>query len=148
MQKSPADIEFNLLSDPRQLVIVCTAVRQFAQIHGLDEKSQRQLELAVDEVCSNVICHAYKGNREKHYRVRCSIQNNQIIVEVVDHGIEFTLQDYPKPKLDCSLKERQSGGLGIHFVKKLMDELEYIKLPTGENCCRMKKTLNQQPTVS
>lgn len=139
MKNTSAELEFTLLSDPRQLVIVCTAVRQFAELHGFDEKSLRQLELAVDEVCSNVICHAYNGNRKQHYRVRCGFEDQQLFVEVIDRGIMFSLQDCPKPKLDCSLRERPTGGLGIHFVKKLMDHLDYFQLPSGENCFRMEK---------
>jgi serine/threonine-protein kinase RsbW len=141
MAEQVPELELNLQTDPRQLVIACTAVRQFAQIHGIDEKSLRQLELAVDEVCSNIICHAYNGDRKSHYRIRCYIKENDLVVEVMDSGKGYSSEENGKIKPEPCLRDRANGGLGVQLIKKMTDHVEYVKLPTGENCCRFSKTL-------
>lgn len=93
------------------------------------------LVLAVNEACMNVIQHGYQGGA------------GEITLEIlaVPDGIEFRIGDTaPHTELTDwqprDLKDIRPGGLGVHFIRKLMDELSY--LPTQEatgNCLSMKK---------
>ncbi len=135
----PSFVEVSLLSDPKYLAVVCTMIREFARLHGMVEELLRKIELAVDEVCSNVIVHAYEGRHDAVYRVRCTYDEPRLVIEVFDRGHSFSLEQCPKPKLEGPLKSRGTGGLGIHFIRKIMDEVEYEGHLGGENCFRMIK---------
>lgn len=132
-------IEFVVTSDPKNLESVCARIRDFAEKAGADQKLLRHIELAVDEICSNVICHAYNGQRDQTYKVCAKVEEQKLVVDVIDHGISFSPSCIKKPKLEGCPTTRGIGGLGIHFVKKIADEIEYGKLPSGENRFRIYK---------
>jgi len=64
-------------------------------------------------------------------------------VEVEDDGRQFNPLELPEPDLEKKLEERPIGGLGIHLVRNLMDELEYRRTH-NKNILIMKKKINQR----
>lgn len=134
-------VEMTVKSDPRELEKVCTQVRNFAECVGLGERCARHLELVVDEICSNVICHAYQNKHDQFYHVRASVIDQEIVIQIIDHGQSFCFECVEKPDTSCELQDRSIGGLGLHFVKKLSDSAHYETLPSGENCFAIHKKL-------
>ena len=107
---------------------------------GIAEATTSRVQLAVDEACTNVIKHAY------------SEQNGviTIILELVDDDLIITIRDYGKPfdpdsvshpDLEADLDKRKVGGLGIYFMKKLMDDISYTFDPKKGNELTMRKRL-------
>lgn len=138
---SPARISLELPADPNLLVVACSCVRLFAQVHGLSDRECQRLELATDEVCSNVICHAYERDAERRYRIEADVEDNAIVVRVFDSGNTFALSDVKIPDTACCLQERPIGGLGIHLVRKVTDSVDYRTTAEGEHCFEFIKRL-------
>lgn len=84
-----------------------------------------EIELAVEEVLVNIINYAYPQG-EGQIEITCSSDSrDQITFEIVDSGIAFNMLAYSDPDTTEEIEERRIGGLGIFFVKQLMDDVQY-----------------------
>jgi len=84
-----------------------------------------RLTLALDEIVSNVIRHAFDDGADHHIEVRLDVANGMVTATVEDDGVPFDPRDAAAPALDAPLEERQAGGLGMHLVRSTMDEIAY-----------------------
>ena len=85
-----------------------------------------QIQLAVNEACTNIIQHAYSGESEKPIRIICSMSGNDLLIRIRDWGKSFDPTSIPSPEIDSELFERQLGGLGIFLMRQMMDEVSYV----------------------
>jgi serine/threonine-protein kinase RsbW len=101
------------------------------------EDAQFDLQLAVEEACANVIEHAYEA-KGGALRITFATRGPDVILTVIDQGPPFDPTSVAAPDLNLPLEERRIGGLGIHLIKRLMDELDYTTTERG-NVVRMVK---------
>ena len=105
------------------------AIDQFvadaAECAGFDGCTVYQVQLAVDEACSNIIEHAYGG--EGRGVIECShyIRDGDLTIVLRDYGQPFDPSDVPEPDVEAGLEERPEGGLGLYFIRKIMDEVTF-----------------------
>ncbi len=108
------------------------AIRRFAvqaaADAGLDEKGLCAVEMAVDEACSNIIEHAYRGISNGQIECTCESDATSFTVILRDRGRPFDILQVPEPDLKASLKKRKVGGLGIYLMRQLMDVVRYENL--------------------
>jgi serine/threonine-protein kinase RsbW len=123
-------------------------VREFvgaaAQKCGLDAPAIYAIQLAVDEGFSNIIEHAYGGECLEKIECKCQIADSGLTVTLRDCGSPFDPAAVPAPNLTAELQERDIGGLGLYFIRQLMDEVDFSFVPdpeTGKPCnvLRMRK---------
>src|SRR5215472_5310576 len=94
---------------------------------GVPGKPLMQLQVALDEIASNVIKYGWpKGGNHKLW-VRITGQQGRIEVEIVDDGREFDPRLAPPPEPQPAGR-RRPGGLGIQMVKQLVDRVEYERV--------------------
>lgn len=91
---------------------------------GLDVRKIFDVQLAVDEVCTNIISYGYT-NEVGMIDISCKMDGGEIVIVIKDKGKPFNPMSVEPPDLDTSLEERDIGGLGIYLIKSLMDEVEY-----------------------
>ena len=86
-----------------------------------------QLNLVAEEVVSNIMLYGFKNiQTEENILVELSFRKGELKMSVTDHGIEFNPLKVPPPDdLDKTVSERNIGGLGVYFVRQLMDKVEY-----------------------
>ena len=104
---------------------------------GCPAATVADLVLAVDEACQNIIRHAYRG------------ASGDIVLELHHDGetLEIRLIDFAPPVDLDLIKSSEPGeprlnGLGIHFMKSIMDELEFLAPPPeAGNMLRMMKRM-------
>lgn len=101
-------------------------VRKIAQDAGFENFAVYSIEMAVDEACSNIIEHAYEGEGKGDIRCTCSVTEKNIKVVIRDRGKPFDPSKIPPPNLSKNLDERQAHGLGMHFIRKWMDEVQFL----------------------
>lgn len=128
-------------SDPGYLKKIRQVVSRVAHSAGCSCKMTQDTVLAVNEAVMNIIQHAYQGD-----------SNGLIILEIhrLDQYLEFWLTDYGRPACPDKIKPRpldeiRPGGLGCHFIKEVMDEVEFFPLEqekTG-NRLRMLKRIDK-----
>lgn len=81
------------------------------------------VQLAAQEVCTNVVRHAYHGMVDANVKVTISLHNSarKLIIDVFDHGRSFDPDAVPEPDFDVG----QAGGWGLFLIRELMDEVNY-----------------------
>ncbi len=99
------------------------------------------LNLVLEEIITNIINYAYEDNHEHKITINATKQNAVLKVRIEDDGKAFNMMAYPEPETNLSAEKRNIGGLGIHFVKKLMDEVEY-EYTDNKNILVLKKRLD------
>ena len=105
------------------------AVRSFVEKHtveaGFSNRSVEQFKVAVDEACTNVIKHAYRGDEACQLDVSIIIFSDRCTVCIRDEGQSFKPREYHEPDIFELAKKRQAGGFGVHIMRRLMDHVEY-----------------------
>jgi serine/threonine-protein kinase RsbW len=100
-------------------------VTEAAEAAGLPPKTVYEVQLAVDEACSNIIDHAYGGEGEGDIECTCHVTEDGLTVKLRDHGESFDPESISSPDLHADLEERTTGGLGLYFIRKLMDDVDF-----------------------
>jgi anti-sigma regulatory factor (Ser/Thr protein kinase) len=111
---------------------------RFAEQHGLSDAVRHDMYVAVEELVSNVIRHGGRPGIRPRVTVAAVITNGDLRVTVADNAPAFNPLDVPAPDLTTPIEEREVGGLGIHFVKSLMDSVQYRR-QNGRNHVRLTK---------
>lgn len=106
--------------------------------HGVPPAAGAQLMVAFDEIISNVLNHGGDG-REPAVEIMLRLGAGTIQAEIADDGKPFDPLAADAPDLTLDIDERPIGGLGIHLVRKLMDEVSY-EYDGGKNRLRISKT--------
>ena len=104
------------------LEAISLQVKEAADVAGLDDDAAYAIQLAVEEACDNIIEHAYGNNMRGDIECTCEATPDGLVVTLRDHGDPFDPDSVPPPNLDSSLEERDAGGLGLHFIRKLTDD--------------------------
>jgi len=121
--KQKKSIQFkNNLSELERLNLI---LAEFGERYHLPSKVLFNLNLALEEILTNIISYGYDDREEHEIIVRLSLEQGELTVEVEDDGRPFNPLEALEPDLNKPLEERPVGGLGIHLVRKLMDELAY-----------------------
>ena len=116
-------------------------VEAFAAAEGLGPDVVFNLNLALDEVVTNVIRYAHDDDGREHpIVVRLALERDVLTAEVEDDGRAFNPLEAPAPDLGGSLDERPIGGLGIFLVRSVMTSVDYRR-EDGRNVLTMKKNL-------
>ena len=90
-----------------------------------------ELKLAVDEACTNIIEHGYKGMDPGSIILSFRIESDRILVQITDFGHVFEPADAPKPDVDAALEDRQLGGMGLFLIYQTMDNIDYQSSEEG-----------------
>lgn len=106
----------------------------------LPDKVVMEINLAIDEIITNIVSYAYNDNKEHKILIKISRTENFIIIVTEDDGIPFNPLDVPEADTVSILENKKIGGLGIHLVRKLMDKLEYSRAD-GKNILTFGKRL-------
>ena len=97
----------------------------------------------MDEACTNVIKHAHKYDARRKILITTFIDDSRIEVIINDKGKGFDLNNLPEPDLEEYVHKSQKGGLGIHLMRTLMDEVTYSFNPGKNNSVTLIKYLNK-----
>jgi CheY-like chemotaxis protein len=109
---------------------------------GAGEAVWQALRLAVDEACSNVIAHGYRG-AVGTIRLAVAVGDGRAIVTVTDAAPPFDPALVPPPDLDAPWPERRVGGLGWHLLRSVVDEVRYQPAGEGGNVLTLVKRLQE-----
>ncbi len=104
----------------------------------IDTAIIRKVLLAVDEACTNITLYAYPEGKG-FIRIACWVDHGDFVISIEDEGKPFNPCSVPAPQLDVDLDDRKVGGLGIHLMRKSMDEISYRYDPGTGNQLTMRK---------
>lgn len=134
--------ELTIAAKVENIEVVTDFVNQ--QLEALDcpMKAQMQIDIAIDELFSNIAHYAYNPEiGQATVRVEVIEDPLAVTITFIDNGIPYDPLAKTDPDTTLSAEERQIGGLGIYMVKKSMDEITY-EYKDGQNILAIKKNLS------
>jgi serine/threonine-protein kinase RsbW len=135
-------VSFELRNSLSELDKVRRSLEEFGESLGLSKKCIFQINLAMEEVFSNIVSYGYTDNAEHWVTVTIWHENEAMFLRIEDDGIPFNPCEVEVPDLECSLEERQIGGLGCHLMRSVMDDIVYERRG-NKNVLTMKKTIGK-----
>lgn len=120
---------------------VTTFVDEQLETFNCPMKVQMQLDIAIDELFSNIAHYAYNPETGPA-TVQVEVDENPlaVVITFIDNGVPYDPLAKADPDITQSADERKIGGLGIYMVKKSMDDITYEYLD-GQNILRIKKNI-------
>lgn len=119
-----------------ELANLRSKVKQAVLKHGCNCDCADKVVIAVNEACMNVIQHAYGTSAAGDIVLEIFDQQNTLIFRITDFAKTIDHQCI-KPR---DISELRPGGLGVHLICEIMDEIEYIKPECGiGNILEMRK---------
>jgi len=132
-------MEFRLKNELEEIRLLAEAIELWGEENGIPGKSLFQLNLALDELLTNTITYGYPEGGEHEIRLRLVPEGEkELLIEIRDDGLAFNPLEVKAPDLKQDIEERPIGGLGIHLVRQMLDEIEYRR-ENGHNVLLMKK---------
>ena len=108
--------------------------------HGLTDLDISTLVLAIDEVCANLIIHSHQCNPDHSLELIINVKPNEgIAFDIIDQGIGFDITAYNEPSMDEIVETKRKGGIGLILVKKIMDDIKFVKENETNTCKLFKK---------
>ena len=127
------------------LAQISNFITQAARDAGFNEDDVFHIQMAVDEACSNVIEHAYGEGASGDIDLSCqATHNGDLRVDIRDNGKPFDPDEIPDPQIGSGrvdLDAMKVGGLGLFFMRKLMDEVTFsFDAATGNHLVMLKRS--------
>ena len=104
---------------------VAGAVERLMARTGVGRRAGYAVSLAVDELLTNVVSYGYLEGAPGRIEVAVVVGESQVTLTLVDDGRPHDPFSTPPPPLTEQLETRPVGGLGIHLVREVMDEVRY-----------------------
>ncbi len=126
---SQNDIEICVPSQPRYLCVVRAAVGMAVEKFGFVHEVRHAIQLVVDEALSNIIRHGYDGREDGPIRISLreipgGNENDQAEIQIIIE--DEAKQIDPRQIQGRELDDIRPGGLGVHLIKEIMDEVTYV----------------------
>ena len=102
---------------------------------GLDSDETFAVRLSIEEICANVINYGYATHKGGERPITIDFMScaEEVVTTIEDRGTTFDPATAPAAMLSGDAMERTVGGLGLHIVRSLMDEVRHEPVPGGGN---------------
>jgi anti-sigma regulatory factor (Ser/Thr protein kinase) len=131
---------FSIGNTHGDIQVAAEKVRRFLEMHGSGEEDIIGIDVALDEILTNAVNYGFEDGNAHEILLSLSIESGMLTIEVQDDGRPFDPLAIPVPDLDADLETRQIGGLGMHFVRTLLDTVSYSRR-NGWNVLTLEKRL-------
>jgi serine/threonine-protein kinase RsbW len=126
-------------NDIAEIARINALIDTLSRRHELSETITFHIKFALDELLTNIISYSFPDAGKHKIAVRMEIEGDAFEAEVIDDGIAFNPLDEEVPDLGQSVDERQIGGLGVHFIRTVMDRAAYRRSDGRNHFTMIKK---------
>lgn len=130
--------KFTIPAEFDHLALIRDFIERTGNKYSFSNRVINSLKLAVEEACTNIIRHGYKGMPPGKIVIKFIIRRFSFTVVLVDNGRSFDPRQVKPPDLKHYVEIGKVGGLGIMMIRKLMDEIDY-RSDSRKNEFRMTK---------
>ncbi len=115
-----------IASDLSELGRLHDAVAELGGVGDWPPDLVYQVDLVLEELIVNTVNYGYDDDARHEIEVTLTSDEDVFTVEIIDDGHAFNpLKDAPEPDLDAGIEDRPIGGLGIHLMRVMMDDVHY-----------------------
>lgn len=129
------------------LARIVAMVEAFCGANNVPATTCNIMNLVLDEVLSNIVKYAYEVPEQGTIDVELVCSNAKLMASVEDRGIAFNPLELPTPAGGGPLQSRQEGGLGIVFMKSLLDSVVYERVGDRNRVTLTLKVPSASPSV-
>jgi serine/threonine-protein kinase RsbW len=136
----PPALHLTICNDLSEIGRIAVLVEEFCAEHRLGDEIAHAINLSLDELLTNTISYGYDDAAQHAIDIRLTAQDGQVTVVLDDDARAFDPTAAGDPDIDADLDDRPLGGLGIHFVRAMMDDVQYRRLD-GRNQLTLVKSI-------
>ena len=136
------ELVFKIKNNFSELAKVAGTFHDFSKKIKLPQNVSQAIDLTLDEILNNIILYGYEDQNEHFIDISISVEDDTVCLEIVDDGRKFNPLDAPQPDTKSALEARPVGGLGIHLIRNVMDEIHYT-YKNNRNYLVMKKKFKE-----
>src|SRR5215472_8441257 len=114
------------------LQVASETLKRFGADNGVPHRALVQLQVALDEIVSNIIKYAWPEGGPHKLTICLTTRGGAVEIEIVDDGQAFNPLSVPSPAPVPRGHRPRPGGVGIHMAKNLIDGIEYAR-SNGQN---------------
>lgn len=129
---------FELKNNLSELETLSRHLNKFGQDATLSEACITDVNICLDELFTNIVSYGFKDDLEHITRFQLDLNDYELTIIIEDEGVDFNPLEKKDPEIPNDLKDVKIGGLGIHIVRKLMNEIHYER-KDGKNKLTLKK---------
>jgi anti-sigma regulatory factor (Ser/Thr protein kinase) len=137
---NPSCFAFELTNTSSELSTLCEQLEGIGKTLKLSRRSIFEINLAMDEIFTNIISYGYTDQAEHRVQVCVSAVGDRLTVVVEDDGVPFNPAERLTSKVPDNVESCKIGGLGIHLVRNLVDDISYRR-HDGKNILTLRKTV-------
>lgn len=115
-----------ITSDLEELPRLVDFIDGFVEEHALPMKLGMQLQLALEELATNVIQHGY-GGKAGTIRLALERDGETVRAVLIDRAPAYDPFATAAPDLEAGIDEREIGGLGVHLVREMAETVDYAR---------------------
>jgi anti-sigma regulatory factor (Ser/Thr protein kinase) len=120
------------------------AAEAWLEQNGAEPQAAFVILLAIEELVTNCIKYAWDDAGEHTVVLVLAAEAQSVRLTVIDDGRAFDPLDAPPPNLSTDVRERPIGGLGLHMLREMADEIVY-KRRDGTNRVTLTKRTAPKP---
>ena len=138
-----AKLSLTMGFEAAELPRIQSAIGEFSREQDWPPDIEFQVDLVLEELVLNVVHHGSSDGEEGEIRIELLSDDDAVVIQIVDDGRPFDpLTDAPEPDTESGIEDRAVGGLGIHLVRTMMDEVTYRR-EEDKNHMRLLKRRNE-----
>jgi len=136
---------FHLPNDIAELMQLAGRIRKLPDYRRLGEKCRYVLDLALEEMASNIIKYGYDDRHERSIEIEIDFSSPDIELKLRDDGHEFNPLNCGNGPVQGDLEELNIGGMGICLIRNLVKSMEYHR---RENCNELTIRIERGPEAA
>ena len=131
-----ASLTLTVKTARHELERIVAAIENLAEEDDWPPDLLFRVNLVLEELSLNIMDYGHDDDTSD-IEIDFMSEGDSLTIEIVDGGRPFDpLNDAPEPDLAGGVAERRVGGLGVHFVRTLMDDVQYER-SAGKNRLKM-----------
>ena len=137
------EYKFELKNDLSELKVLHRHLNNWGGNIGLPADSILRINICLDELFTNIVSYGFDDDSENIIKFTLNCDNNLVIINIEDNGIPFNPLEKIDPDFPDNVENAEIGGLGIHIIKKIMDNVSYER-KQGKNKLSMRKNIQEK----
>lgn len=133
--------KIQLVNQLDQLETISRFLDELAEAWDLSIPFVMKLNLVLEEAFTNIVNYGYQDNETHEIVLVFEKHNERLLVSLIDDAMPYDPTIAPDPDINLSAEERKIGGLGIFFIRKMMDKVSYQRMGSN-NVLKMEKVIN------
>lgn len=136
-------MQISYQNDLSELARLAADLEAFCQQQGLGDGIAHAFNLCLDELMTNIINYGFEDGGPHQIHLEMERKGDEVVATLRDSGKAFNpLNDAAEPDLQADLEDREIGGLGVFFVKQMMDAIDYRR-DGNQNVLTLKKRIGK-----